>query len=349
MVRLHLSGYVALTLVGALLWGDARACYWDSDTIAMERRRFPGVGELIAGKFLRHSEAFYRWRIQDRLTRLEGEPENVGWLDDLAVAYDKVGEHEKAIETIRRKDAIRPGLYETEANLGTFLIHAGRLEEGLVHIRRAIELNPDAHFGREVVQQRLVEYVLEVRGAGHAGLPLDQRSCAEGTRAVLNQPDLEGRMLHPRRPYLCSFRKPNGFTAFAASHGLTVEAALKGVMGMMKFGNARSPVLLEALGDLLLMSRARRRDAKLLAARAYLRASYEVQDEGARAVYRAKALLALTGHRRPTLRRLESSFRRELARAERYSAGIQRNEERWIRRGRDPERAFRRRYYRQVR
>jgi hypothetical protein len=42
------------------------ACIWDYDTLAMERQRFPHALELITGKFLRHSAAFYEWRVQDR-------------------------------------------------------------------------------------------------------------------------------------------------------------------------------------------------------------------------------------------------------------------------------------------
>ncbi|MEQ9065245.1 MAG: hypothetical protein RLO18_00910 [Gimesia chilikensis] len=42
------------------------ACFWDYDTLQMERQRFPYAQELIAGHFLRHSEAYYQWRVQDR-------------------------------------------------------------------------------------------------------------------------------------------------------------------------------------------------------------------------------------------------------------------------------------------
>jgi len=67
--------------------------------LAMERQRFPSALELIAGKFLHHSKEFYRWRIADREKKLAADPENLAWYDDLAVACDKVGEHEKAIVT----------------------------------------------------------------------------------------------------------------------------------------------------------------------------------------------------------------------------------------------------------
>jgi hypothetical protein len=67
-------------------------------------------------------------------------------------------------------------LYRTYANLGTHLIHASfkkffsgdeearqRVEEGLDFIRRAVEINPEAHFGRELWQIVACEYILAAR------------------------------------------------------------------------------------------------------------------------------------------------------------------------------------------
>ena len=198
------------------------ACLWDSDTLTMERSRFPTVLELITGKFLRHSKEFYQWRIQDRLTKLKYEPNNLAYYDDLAVAYDKIDEHQKAIETILKKDDIKPGLYETEANLGTFFIHSGQFEQGLIHIGKAIQINPDAHFGREKYQKYLVEYVLSCRINGTIKLPL--KYC---------KVDQSNNEYHPM-----------GFEYFLKEHQENdYQAALKGILGMMKFGNYQSPIL----------------------------------------------------------------------------------------------------------
>ena len=53
-------------LITLTLSVPATACEWDYDTLQMERERFPGALELIVGKFLRHSEPFYEWRVSDR-------------------------------------------------------------------------------------------------------------------------------------------------------------------------------------------------------------------------------------------------------------------------------------------
>ena len=79
------------TVAVALIPSLALACAWDYDTLKMERQRFPSALELITGKFLRHSPEFYEWRIRDSEAKLAADPNNLAYLDDLAVAYDKVG------------------------------------------------------------------------------------------------------------------------------------------------------------------------------------------------------------------------------------------------------------------
>lgn len=138
----------------------ALACLWDYDTLKQERATFPGTLELITGKFLRHSPEFYRWRIRNRMQRLETETSNAGLYDDLAVAYQKTGQTDKAIETMLAKEKKFPGLYETYSNLGTFYILKGEFAKGLPYIDQALTINPDAHFGREKYQKWLVEYAM---------------------------------------------------------------------------------------------------------------------------------------------------------------------------------------------
>src|SRR5579871_2406693 len=135
-----------------VLPGFAFACMWDYDTLAVERARFPSALELITGKFLRHSPEFYEWRVRDRQAKLEKEPDNPAYLDDMAVAYDKLGNDDKAIELMLRKEKAHPGLYETAANLGTFYLHSGQADKGIEQLEKAMAINPDAHFGREKYQ-----------------------------------------------------------------------------------------------------------------------------------------------------------------------------------------------------
>ena len=166
----------ALLIVLVLLMSAsaAHACIWDRDTLAMERARFPEVNELIVGYFPRHSPAYYEWR-KEQVLAIPVDERTPSDYDDLGASYDKLGEHEQAIQTILDKMQRYPdtGVYESLANLGTFYIHNGELEKGAECIGSAIEINPDAHFGREVYQKLLVEYVIERRALGQA-IPLEQ-------------------------------------------------------------------------------------------------------------------------------------------------------------------------------
>src|SRR5688572_30431908 len=125
------------------------ACLWDTDTLQMERLRFPGVLEIITGKFVRHSRAYYEWRIEDRKKRLKTSSDDPALIDDLAVAHAKLGRPDEGIPLLEKVLEQEPQRYETLSNLGTLLFFVGRLDESKQHIRRALAINPDAHFGRE--------------------------------------------------------------------------------------------------------------------------------------------------------------------------------------------------------
>ncbi|GMV89855.1 MAG: hypothetical protein AMXMBFR81_27860 [Chthonomonas sp.] len=345
----HLHHRLRQTLLGFIVAGTgglaalAPACIWDYDTIKMERSRFPSALELITGKFLRHSPEFYRWRIEDRLKKLETDPNDVRALDDLAAAYDKTGQHERAIEVARSIEKIQPGRYETAANLGTFLIHAGRLEEGLEHIERAIEINPDAHFGREVVQKQLVEYVLARRASG-ATMPL---------ATVVVPKDEDGHAaLHLKVKdsfvsFLRTAKKASSGNEGAALDLIELDAAIKGVLGMMRFGTHSSPVLLEALGFLLAAIELQEtHDAKMLSSRAFLMAARQAETPEAKDAYRALARSVLhmqtpsRGTEQITLEEVEETFQRELADAETWYADLRSKEIRWVSESDDPEAEF---------
>jgi len=317
--------------------GAATPCLWDHDTLAQERHRFPSVLELITGRFPRHSSDYYRWRIADREGRLAAGEQTPPIYDDLAVAHSKLGNDARAIEIMAAKEALFPGLYETEANLGTFHLHAGHLERGLEHIARAIEINPEAHFGREVYQEFLGRYLLARRGEQKSTpLPLQAEPIS-----VLE---------HPHLGYWdCVLRERN---VSRAGHEEELQRALRGVTGMLRFGNHDSPILLEVLSDLLLADQAR--DAKRLAARALLRASYLVGEEDAlaRDAYRAKARAAIETQtpspglaQNISLEQVEETFAVELADSEQWWAELEARERYWIAQGDDVDGRFADIYY----
>jgi tetratricopeptide (TPR) repeat protein len=310
------------------------ACLWDNDTISMERRRFPQTLEMITGKFLRHSPQYYEWRIKDREARIKENPSSELY-DDLAVAYEKVGNHENAISLTLEKQNLYPGLYPTHANLGTFYIHDGQFDQGLTELRKAISINPDAHFGREVYQQRLVQYLLSKRTDRTTSLPMSLQRRSEMT--------------------------PTGFAAYLletegigdspAERKTLFTNAIKGVLGMMRFGNHDSPVLLEALGDLLL-SDDFTSDGKQLAARAYLKACYESDDQATKDAYRTLAKDSLFNQviggeteNGQIIQKLETTFATELEQANEWYSGVVNDELQWIAGGQNVDKAFAEKYY----
>lgn len=314
----------------------AAACLWDYDTLQQERSRFPTALELMTGRFPRHSPEFYRWRLEDRKQKLAASAATPELLDDLAVSYDKLGDPAQAIATMLDCERQFPGRYETAANLGTFYFHAGQFQEGIPHIERAIQINPDAHFGREVYQLKLVKYLMSRSPNGQLRLPLAEINPEEGS-------------LHS-----------GGFRDFILTgiatdqHDEKTARAVRGIQGMMRFGKFDSPVLLEALGDLWTVVPPGRDDAnQLLAARAFLRASQvaATSHPEAAAAYRKRAEFSLTNQMggtgfngQMTLADLEPQLLKEWNSAQEWYAGLVADERNWIAESPDPEASFTAKY-----
>ncbi|MCA9660135.1 MAG: tetratricopeptide repeat protein [Myxococcales bacterium] len=303
-----------LILVLLFTWSPpALACIWDTDTLLAERSRFPTALELMTGKFIRHTPELYAWRLRDRHAKIAADPDDLSLVDDLAVAHDKLGDHAAAIAAMEGILARDPRRYETLANLGTFYLHDGQFERGIEFIDRALEVNPDAHFGRERYQRWLAEYILASR-------------------------DASGAIVYP-----LFTRAPHGFEVFlAAKLGVDhlsvadAQAAVKGVLGMMRFGQHDSPILLEALGDLL-SAPDNQHDANQLAARAYLLAADAVRDPEAKAHYEAQASAVLSGWRDGGVKELRAALADERAEADAWYAELAARENAWVEGGDDPE------------
>jgi hypothetical protein len=153
--------------------------------------RFAMVHDVIHERFPRHGRAYYEERnrralqaIQDEDTRRPAsQPPSddlFAHLDDYGVGLERLGRHKEAIAVMddklrrQRKAGLRGRvLYSTKANLGTFLIlwqldegfadvgaAKTRLTEGLTLVRESMQVNPEAHFGREMWQGVLLEFLV---------------------------------------------------------------------------------------------------------------------------------------------------------------------------------------------
>lgn len=369
------------------------ACFWDRDTLAHEHRLAPGVLKVIAGDFARRSPVVYQLRAQRRPQQLkeagygwlltvpdmtEAPPpaqaklseEALRWTDDLAVALDRLKRHTEGISLLKRVLSVHPTRYETHANLGTLFIHSGSFTEGLTHLKRAVEINPKAHFGREIIQIALVEYIITQRASEAPSFPLSQTCVQERLPSMVdpwlkNLPEAKwgGRLYQPKRRGEVPYIEPGGgewmclvmprmrpkselcrgFCGALTAQGLSAEEGLKGVLGMMRFSDHTHPALLEALGDLLLKDGYQ--GPNRLASMAYLQASRSpLLDEPAQRAYLSLAALSLVGHRFG-LTQVDQELKKALKRADRLQAKIARDEAAWAPKGeRQLERRYKRRY-----
>lgn len=303
-------------------------CLWDRDTIDDELRGLPDALDLIVGRWHRHGAAYYR----ERLTRLGGDVQlTLDDYDDLAVAHERLGDHDAAIAVMERKRAALEAnddathRYRMLANLGTFQAHAGRYEEALQTLRAAVALNPEAHFGRERFQVEAIEHRLAtmrepevwittfVRFAGHkVKVPLrDDWSGADAVSMAMSPPDPSVVMPDP-------------------------EAVYRGIAGLLRFGERDSAELYRALGEQMLsrgdlhlawwaLQRARERghpaDAQLVATLAAIERHW---DSGNRAVSPRLEV--------PTI----DDYRRVRENADRWLHRFQALEEAALARGADP-------------
>ncbi len=215
--------------------------------------RFAMVHDVLTERFAKHGKAYYTER--NRLVRKELDEfkaqtnpsekyteKYLSLLDDLGAGYEALGDHDLAVAVLRDKLKEQEllgfkghQLYTTYANLGTFLIHGnfvkartgdpaakGLLQEGLDFIRKSIEVNPEAHFGREIWQAVAVEFML----------------AAIVNPQVLLKFDMVGTW---NEAVKTSHREPVPFD----------EPAL-GIIGMWRLGGGANPHFALALGEIMM-------------------------------------------------------------------------------------------------
>ena len=210
--RVFLLAFLLLPVPPAL------ACLWDSDTLKEESLGLDEVAAVLRGRILKHSATFYERKVAYTLPLLEQPDVKPERYDDLAVAYEKLGRTQEAIATMEAKEKRFPGLYTTAANLGTFHAHAGDYTRGLEELRRALVLNPDAHFGREKYQVKAIEYL--------------QRLAV--TPELVQKEELLGLPLEPDR-YLFVMNPKK--TILRKEVPELPKDVLQGLVGMIRFGS----------------------------------------------------------------------------------------------------------------
>lgn len=132
--NLHISCFTVICLLLICGISPTYACLWDRNTIEREAKEKPDVLKVITGRFPRNPTLFYEMRIEREESELKTNPNRYENYDDIAVAYDRLGDDDKAIQWIQQKRlhlptynpenaSIKDQWYRYWANLGTFQVH----------------------------------------------------------------------------------------------------------------------------------------------------------------------------------------------------------------------------------
>jgi len=160
----------------------SRACLWDQDTLTTEAKGLPDVVQVITGRFERNPPLFYEMRLARVTNEVKAQPAKLELYDDVGVACDRLHRDGEAIAWMKQKRARLDKLgfnagtkeqwYRYHANLGTFLAHdwlrsganrknLAEMQQARDEIKRAVQINPNAHFGREKVQLAAMEWIIK--------------------------------------------------------------------------------------------------------------------------------------------------------------------------------------------
>lgn len=170
-----------LLCVFLLIPFNAVPCAWDRDTLRKEVEGRESVFDVIVGRFERNPPLYYEMRLERVAAEIAKDATLFDAYDDASVACDRLGRSDEAIEWMGRKLAALNAMrnenaddstprYRYHANLGTFYAHRwfrsgasyndlGDMRSAIFHIKKALAINPDAHFGREKYQLQLLKWV----------------------------------------------------------------------------------------------------------------------------------------------------------------------------------------------
>ena len=197
---LFIAGFVGGGVVGAIakltagrVRVQARLPHHVPPTPDATPFRFAMVHDVIHERYARPGPGYYRERerlAREKLAVLHPDSETAYALtDDLAVSLYRTGRIKEAISLIRdklkRQEVIGltgKDLYSSYANLGEFLVQEHlwamlggdgaareRVSEGRALMKKSVDVNPTAHFGRQEWQLVAVDALLEA-GTGTSRL-----------------------------------------------------------------------------------------------------------------------------------------------------------------------------------
>lgn len=164
---------LVLTLANFTIVALGVCCAWDNDTLSAEVKGQPKLLDAIMGRVAYYPPEYYQFRIRRSTDIVKSNPNNLEELDNLIVAHDKLKSPETSYLylALKRKALDKNPNKEHEyrywANLGTVEAHEWwrskersprLLESAITHLEKCVAINPDAHFGREIVQIAILKF-----------------------------------------------------------------------------------------------------------------------------------------------------------------------------------------------
>lgn len=157
-----MTAFVGVVLASFSSPSPVEACGWDYETYQAEAKSMPCVYDALLGFWPAHDPAYHRRRLEAFDYAARWYPDWTPGLDARGISQLKLGELEAATPLMERRLALTPDAYPAHANLGTLLTFSGEFERALEHIDRAMQIEPEAHFGREKYHRALVVFLQRV-------------------------------------------------------------------------------------------------------------------------------------------------------------------------------------------
>jgi tetratricopeptide (TPR) repeat protein len=182
--------FVAFFAVSVLTPSRAEACGWSYESYHEEAVALPCVYAVLLGSFPQHTNEYFEAQIKAADAALLLSPY---WLEGLqlkGLALMKLSKLKEAEEVFLQHLKIDPDGYASHANLGTLYTFTGDYEKALSHIDKAMEIEPNAHFGREKYHRMLVVYLKDIKDpAAHTknflGFSITEKQRLSGSSSAL--------------------------------------------------------------------------------------------------------------------------------------------------------------------
>lgn len=241
--------------------GSAHAGFYDVEMGLDQRKGLPPLEAILAGKFERHSDAYYDAVILEQRERAKavyvpGKPILLPNALTFAPALARRGQLDEAYDAIhpeRNGAAIKSPL--ELATRASIQLARGKFDDAIAELTQANQQNPNRSFARDKYELELARYLQSVH---------NHPSITE------HQPTFVRQLFRHEREARVPASEGNGddplFSHPMASNAV-IDEAVVALSAMIRFGDLQAPHVYAALGDLL-----RLRGELPLAYRAYRRA-----------------------------------------------------------------------------